>query len=174
MSKRMHYRKRPLPPEDVLLDELRFLCAYNAAEGGFTWVNRRVKNQPVPGKRFGGSDGRGYVMCLLLGHKFKVHQLVWLWHHGELPRKPLDHINGIRSDNRIENLRECEDWQNGHNMRHLQDEASGYRAGNSGTYRAKIVIKGETIELGSFRTKEDARAAYVQAKRRHLGEFSPV
>jgi hypothetical protein len=172
--KRDQYRKKPLPPTDELIAELRFLYSYDADNGGFIWIRRNKPGQRLPGSKVGGPDGRGYQMCMLLGHKFKVHQLVWLWHHGELSAMQLDHINGQRSDNRIENLRECDYSLNQHNRQSLKQETAGYRVcRKTGKFRAKIVVRGTTIELGGFERKEDARAAYVEAKKKYLGAFSP-
>lgn len=171
---RMLNRRAALPSNDALYAELTYLYGYDSENGGFTWVNRRTPRQPKPGARVGGSDGRGYLMCLLLGHKFKVHQLVWLWHHKELSTSPLDHVNGIRTDNRIENLRQCSDLENLQNLAKVKSVSTGVRARDNGTFYVKVVHKGRLIPVGTFKTHEEARAAYVNKKRELSGDFSPV
>jgi hypothetical protein len=46
------------------------------------------------------------------------HAAVWVWHHGRFPKKQIDHVNGVETDNRIENLREVSGSENKLNMLH--------------------------------------------------------
>lgn len=58
-------------------------------------------------KNSGGSyDKDGYLIIKVKGKQFKAHRIVWLLNNGDFPKSELDHINRIRTDNRIENLRE--------------------------------------------------------------------
>lgn len=178
MSVRMAYRKKTLPATDILLAEARRIYGYDPS-GGLVLVahaNPRHPGRGVIGSAVGGDDGHGYLMCMLLGHKFKVHQIVWLICTGQLAYTPLDHINGNRLDNRITNLRAATDEQNGSNRRregavpgvHLQRGGRGVR------YEASIGHKGQKIALGGYATKEEAEAAYIAASRKLRGDFSPI
>lgn len=168
-------RHRPLPPTQVILDEIKFLWSYDEVNGGFTWTRRRIHNQPRMGRKVGGPDGRGYNMCLVFGHKFKVHQLVWLWHTGQLPTMFIDHINGVRDDNRIENLREATPSQNLHNQKALLSVDRGFKVcGKTGKFRANITLNNKKIDLGGYLTKEEAHEAYMNAKARLVKDFSPA
>ena len=93
---------------------------------------------------------------------FFCHRLVWVMHNGQIPEGlEIDHIDGDRTNNRIENLRLVNKSQNAHNRR----SAKGYFWHNwAGSWRAQIMINGKTIYLGHFEKEEDARAAYLKAK----------
>lgn len=67
-------------------------------------------------KRKTGTLSLGYIRIQVDGKLYLAHKLVWLWHYGYMP-KMIDHINGDRTDNRIENLRECTQQQNAANCK---------------------------------------------------------
>ena len=73
-------------------------------EGFLVW--KSSLNNQFAGKRAGGVDKNGYWYVQLTRFKKKVpaHRLIFLWHHGFMP-KMVDHANRVRTDNRIENLR---------------------------------------------------------------------
>lgn len=75
----------------------------------------------------------------------------------------IDHINGIRDDNRLENLRIVNNQQNNFN-RH---NAKGYQERLNGKFMARITINKKTIHLGYFDTEEEARNAYLEAKQKY-------
>ena len=54
----------------------------------------------------GSFDKDGYLILKVKGKQFKAHRVAWLLNYGDFPKSELDHINRIRTDNRIENLRE--------------------------------------------------------------------
>lgn len=63
----------------------------------------------------------GYWRVYIRNKAYYLHRLIWLYHYGKFPSKELDHINGDKSDNRIENLREVshkdnQSWMIGHSL----------------------------------------------------------
>ena len=142
VSKRMLARKRPLPSDEVLLTEALRIYEYRADGSLVFRVDPRhphCKTSKFIGKSVGGDDGHGYLMCLLLGHKLKVHQVVWLMHHGVMPSKPIDHINRVRRDNKIENLRLADDLENMQNLIASTSPTAGtWRSPISGRYCARL------------------------------------
>ena len=64
----------------------------------------------------GTPDREGYVVIRYAGKGYKAHRLAWLHVYGRWPNGPLDHINRLKNDNRIENLRETDDALNQHNV----------------------------------------------------------
>jgi len=81
----------------------------------------------------------------------------------------LDHINGVRSDNRLENLRDASDTLNAENKHVAQKNSKtgllGVTVHDATHFRARIQVKGCYADLGLFKTPEAAHAAYIKAKR---------
>lgn len=87
-----------------------------------------------------------------------AHQFAWYWVNKECVEQ-LDHINCIRDDNRIINLRPVNNQQNSFN----RSTSKGYYKTNN-KYRSQITINNKTINLGYFNAEEEARQAYLAAK----------
>jgi len=115
-------------------------------------------------------DGRIYIM--VDGKQYLRYRLVWMMHYGNIPKGlQVDHIDnaGLKSDDRIENLRLATQSQNNHNI-----EARGHDWHEPlGKWRAQIRHHGKGIHLGYFDCQIDARAEYLRAKRKYAGEFAP-
>lgn len=91
------------------------------------------------------------------------HQFAWFYIYNEVVEE-IDHINGVRSDNRIKNLRSVTHKQNTFN----NTVAKGYCFDKSrGKFQSSIKVDGKMINLGRFEKKEDARNAYLEAKKTH-------
>jgi hypothetical protein len=118
-----------------------------------------------------GSKGKnGYFYIGVLGKKFLSHRLAYLMHYGEMPSCPVDHINGIPTDNRIVNLRAVSQSANMQNMRRATSASSTGLLGVATTRRSNFVAQiragGKRIHIGTFDTAEQAHAAYIAVKRR--------
>lgn len=88
------------------------------------------------------------------------HHFAWYWVYGHVDFEQLDHINRNRSDNRIENLRMVTNQQNQFNR-----EPKGYFYHKvQKQYRAAIRVNGKLIDLGGFKTKEEAIKRYYDQK----------
>lgn len=73
----------------------------------------------------GSLDRDGYLIIKVKGKQYKAHRIVWLLHHGDFPNGEIDHINRIRTDNRIENLREADRALQFENMEHKPNPNTG-------------------------------------------------
>lgn len=106
-----------------------------------------------------------------------MHREIFRMKYGVEP-KYIDHINGDKLDNRIENLRECSCSQNVANSFKRNNNNSGYKGvyfeKESGKYKAQIHYHGKVINLGRFLVKEEAAMAYDEAAKIVYGEFANV
>lgn len=154
----------------LTLERLRQVLDYDAATGAFTWKERTSKCTRI-GASAGSNTASGYLRIFIFGREYLAHRLAWMYVHGEMPRSLIDHINGVRTDNRIANLRDASRAVNQQNQRramvtnHLG--VLGVRQRTTNSFSATLVIDGKPKHLGSFKTAELAHAAYVEAKRRH-------
>lgn len=144
-------------------EELREKFAYDPTTGVF--IRRST------GKVAGHRKDNGYLHFHFAGKKHGAHRLAWLYVHGSWPEHDVDHINGIRSDNRIVNLRDVSRSENLQNQRRAS--ARNKSTGVLGVYRhvdgrftSRICVNKRDTYLGLFDTVEAAQAAYLEAKHR--------
>lgn len=155
---------------NITASALREKLAYDASTGEFVWVSG-VGN--VPAGSVAGSVGkRGYVDICVLKERHGAHRLAWLHVTGRWPDGEIDHKNGIKSDNRFENLRDVSRSVNTQNIRaaHRRNMSAGLLGvrrsdTKSARYNAIIMAGGAVKCLGSYASPEEAHAAYVAAKR---------
>lgn len=154
---------------------LRELLHYDPETGVFT--NRVVRPRTVLGAVAGGHDSYGYITISVDVRRYLAHRLAWLYVYGEWPSKNLDHINGVRDDNRIANLREATQAQNLQNRAAASIGRSGVLGVGWDSSRKKWVAsikhQGKARHLGRFSTVEGAQAAYLAAKAQ-LHTFQPT
>ena len=146
-----------------------FIEEYLEHRDGSLWWKKGRSHCKV-GKRF-GTYNNGYRQGSILGKIYREHHLVWFKYHNKFPVF-LDHINGIRDDNRIENLREATDRTNAFNRPKYCVNQSGYKGVSwhkaSNSWVAQIQTDNKKIHIGCFNSKEEAYKAYdVKAKELH-------
>jgi hypothetical protein len=149
-------------------ERLREALEYDRETGVFR--SRTQRGRTSVGDVVGSINVHGYVVIGLDYKTLKAHRLAWLYVHGRWPFMGIDHIDGDKTNNRIINLREASASLNGQNKRRPQKNnrlgIQGVCLSRNGRYLANIWTKErQNIYLGSFDTVEDARAAYIGAKR---------
>lgn len=160
------------------LDLANKLLSYNPESGEFIWlVNAGKSGHIKAGSVAGGIDSaNGYRRIQINGKPYRAHRLAWFFATGKFPSEFLDHINGIKSDNRIANLREATSDQNNRNVGLRKVNTSGvvgvYKCANSRHWYAQIKVNGKNKHLGYFEIKEDAIKARKTAEDVYHGEFS--
>ena len=166
--------KKPL---ELSLDLANKFFYYDSEHGCLKWkVNYSYLKA---GDIAGYSERDGYSRVTFKGKHYPVHRIVWLLCNGTHPKNQIDHINGNRGDNHIENLREADQMQNTWN-RTVTLGKSGYlgvrKASKGNKYEANMTVNGQVIFLGSFDTVEHAAFAYQIAKdvRKALGHPDPI
>lgn len=149
---------------EKLLQNLSSFAYYDVVTGMFIATKKRRSDSPPPGKAIGCLSGDGAFHVVIAREHYKIHRLVWLWHYGNWPRYEIDHINGNRVDNRIENLRDVPHDVNLRNTKKRINNTSGYTGisyyARDKRWAAKYKVRGETIVIGYFRSKEAAVIAY--------------
>lgn len=114
------------------------------------------------------TNKNGYCQGSIFGTQISAHTVVWAWVHGEWPKNEIDHINGRRNDNRIENIRDVTHAENTRNAAIPKKNKFGvvgvyYRPGRS--ERCHVTFRGR--HLGVCDTLEEARAMRKAAEREH-------
>lgn len=158
---------------NLTLNELKQHLEYDAANGCF--YRKTSNNQHKVGELAGNKRKNGYSIVKVCKTNILIHRLVWLFEHGEWPKECLDHIDGDKSNNRIQNLREATYAQNRVNTGVQVNNLLGLKGvqlhTQSGKYRARITWNGKKRSLGLYYTPEEAHAAYVEAAKQLHKEF---
>lgn len=112
----------------------------------------------------------GYVYVRVDGHRLPAHHIVWAIEHDCYPALDLDHINGKRADNRVQNLREVSRSVNSQNRRKANRNGSSGLLGAHKRLDGYVAVvylpTGRRIERGIFPTAVEAHEAYIELKRR--------
>lgn len=161
-----------LPSIDYLHKRLR----YEPETGKLFWrdceeMPKGWRTRWAGNEAFTSDNGQGYRQGAIGGVHFEAHRVIWSIHYGEWPSDQIDHINGVRADNRISNLRVVTAQENRRNASMRRDNTSGVCGvcwhKNKKKWMAKIKIDGCDKYLGLFTTIEAAAAARAEASRRY-------
>jgi HNH endonuclease len=166
---------------DLSHEYIRSLVIYDAETGIMRWRVCKCWRNKI-GDEVGRLRPDGYRHVKIDGKMYLVHRLAWLYAYGEWPRF-IDHCNMVRADNRLSNLRNVTQSQNGANrtaQRNNRANAKGVHQviWSSGRIKWKAQIyqklgaKKIFYYLGCFDNKSDAAAAYQAKAREIFGEFA--
>ena len=145
--------------------DIKKYLRYDAETGKLFWK----LNKGTTGKAGNEAGGQnyGYLRIKINRKSYKAHRIAWLLTYGSWPVDQIDHINGNKKDNRLENLRAVSSGENARNQKIPKNNTSGaigvsfYKKGQY--YQASIQINGKSKYLGVFKNKEEAIAARVAA-----------
>lgn len=137
-----------------------------AIKKGYTYDKETGKIYGVRGKEITAisTDGYHYIKLRhkMIRYTIKAHQFAWYYEKNEIP-KCLDHINRIKTDNRLENLRSVTHQENTFNR-----EFKGYHWRNDRNYWVvTITVNNKSIYIGSYNNTNDAHMAYLEAKKKY-------
>lgn len=160
----------------ITQSELKSVLQYEPRTGLWTWrVSHR--GQKKAGDFAGTPTHNGYTAIKIAQKVYSAHRLAFLYMTGAIPGI-VDHVNGVRSDNKWGNLRGCTQAQNCANAAKRARNTSGYKGvtfdKRCQKWTAQIMVQRKYHHLGRFETPEAAHVAYCQAAKRLVGEFARV
>ncbi|MGT3661457.1 HNH endonuclease [Escherichia coli] len=163
--------RRDEPSREFILSYLY----YNPLTGEFKWLKTR-NSIAEKGSVAGYLKPDGYVQIILCGRAFLAHRLAWICIHGAPASEMIDHINGIRNDNRACNLREASKFENSHNKAMNKNNTSGIKGVNWSSshnkWHARVGVNGKRFTVGYFSDIREAEAKIKEFRRMHHNEFT--
>ena len=154
-------------PQNLTQDRLKELLHYDPETGIFTW--RVARGSAKVGDVAGVIDTEGYRLIWLDNCQFRAPRVAFFYVIGVWPTETIDHINGVRDDDRWLNLREATREENSHNrgVPPINNSSgfigTGWNKSHS-KWEARIRAGGKLHHLGYFATPKAAHAAYLKAK----------
>ncbi|MFV8757422.1 HNH endonuclease signature motif containing protein [Yersinia enterocolitica] len=159
--------------KELTQERLKELLNYEPDTGVFTWLVYR-SFRAVAGSVAGRTNmTTGYIEIQIAGRRYKGHRLAWLYMTGEQASGHIDHVNEVKVDNRIGNLRVATRAENKRNVGITKANKSGakgvYKQGNR--WIALAQMDGKKYRLGSFMCVDDAAKAYDSFCQQSYGDF---
>ena len=159
---------KSLPSIDYLRKRLR----YEPETGKLFWLGyegmpKRWRTRHAGNEAFTSYNSSGYLCGSIDNQCFRSHRIAWVLHYGEWPTGQIDHINGVRDDNRISNLRAVSNQENQKNKAMVSNNTSGVTGVSwfkvRRKWKAHIKVDGRYLHLGYFDFIEEAAAARKEA-----------
>jgi HNH endonuclease len=154
-------------------EQIRNMFFYNSRTGVLRWKKLEGRRKAGP---LGSIDSKGYLAIHIRPHMYRLHRIIWAWKTGKWPLGEIDHKNGVRTDNRWNNLRNATRIQQNANQKPRKNNTSGFRGvywlTDSKKYAAVIHLNGKKTYLGYDKNLKRAAAIYKKAAKKHFGEFS--
>lgn len=154
---------------DLTAEAVKKILDYRPETGELVWRERIARCVQI-GDVAGCVDAQGYITVGIHKRIYKAHRLAWLITYKCWPNGLIDHIDGNKSNNQLDNLRLVNESGNSQNVRRPNKRnQSGFMGviEFQNKWRASITINRKTIRIGDYATPEEAHQAYLSAKRIH-------
>ncbi|WP_186378113.1 HNH endonuclease [Yersinia rochesterensis] len=159
---------------ELTAGELRKILNYSSETGLFTWI--KASGTRGAGSIAGSENKKGYVQICIRKTPYRAHRLAWMYVNGAMPAFDIDHINGVRNDNKISNLRLATPSQNQHNTSKSKNNRSGYKGvyfnKRDKKFVAQIMVNRKRVAIGYYLSADEAHKAYQKASLMLHGEFA--
>ena len=135
---------------------------------------RSQQNPSKKGVVSGSLDSRGYLTSSVCGRSYQNHRLIYTMFFGGCPEF-LDHINNIKTDNRVENLRPATRAENNSNVGLRRDNTSGVKGvswhSRDQRWAVRVNIGGTTKHYGYYTDLVQATEVVMRVRTELHGEF---
>lgn len=153
--------------KSITMEDLAKTVSYDQKTGVFTRVST--------GNAVGEPDRKGYLIFIVKRVAVRAHRAAWLYMTGKWPEGEIDHINGITSDNRFANLRECSHQQNNHNQPIRKNNTSGVKGVRwcpvKKKWHAQVCLNYK-VHHAVFESLEEAKSGVMALRERLHREFA--
>ena len=173
---------------ELTREVLREILDCDAAKGILIWKTRGVKwfidgkqrathtCKTWNGKNAGKIASKlhkptGYYQIRIFGKRYKAHRIIWFWHYGKWPDNDIDHLDGDKGNNCIDNLADKLHADNHRNQKRRATNKSGFRGVSwcklTNKWKSCIYVQGRQRHLGLCTSPEEAFTTYVKKVKEH-------
>lgn len=157
-------------------EELRRSFYYNKGDLFFyPFQGTRNRWSRLSNRKLGHKNKDGYIVCMWKNKTMYLHRMIFMYHRGYLPEQ-IDHIDGNKSNNKIDNLRAADNSLNMHNTTKRTDNTSGVKgvwfSNRYNKWIAEFQFRNKKIHVGTFIDKKEAEIMIQQARQAVVGEFT--
>ena len=152
-----------------MINEKNIKDIFNYQDGELLWKIHKKGNKGIDS--IAGSFSDRYKKVIYCQKSYQIHRLIWIWHNGDIPKNMvIDHIDNIKLNNKIDNLRLVTQTKNCHNRKGEYGVTKYYtnpKNTDKVKYRATLIENGNRHNLGVYNTEKEAREAYEKAKTKY-------
>lgn len=157
--------------DQSVIDAAKKRFHYDPKGGKFYFLRGRSGKKVI--KEEVTSSNHGYIILSFLSTKFMAHRIAWALYNGDLPDGVfIDHIDGNKTNNKLNNLRIATKQQNGWNVGLSKQNASGIKGVHFDSYSRMWRASCQQTKLGRFKTKEEAELAVREFRESAHGCFA--
>lgn len=153
--------------EPLSCEYVSSLLSYDPEAGILRWRVAR-NNRVKVGQEAGSVSSNEYLHIGIDGRQYLAHRLAWLHVHGEWPNGQIDHINRVKTDNRLSNLRACSPRENSRNRKIRCDNKSGvpgiHWSNKKNAWGTSVAVAGRQVSAGYFNDLGSAEQAIKQLR----------